>query len=304
LSTDFFSSLFQLAPAHTGTISPVDNDGMHHRFPARLHVLLASAAPVGVVLRRGPVNAVCSILWNRETDEFRIGQWVRARIYERRSDISPDGRHMIYFARSARWQSETKGSYTAVSRVPWLKAVVLFGKGDCWQGGGLFTSSSQYWLNGGCCHFLIRDSGEITSDPDFRPTEFYGGECPGVYYPRLQRDGWVLKDRLDAGLGTAMAVFEKALPNGWTLRKYAHAEAGTKAQGRGCYWDEHELEHSESHERISLPKWEWADLDGTTLVWAEDGLLKRATLDRNGLGNPKILYNFNGLEFERRTAPY
>jgi hypothetical protein len=38
-------------------------------FPARLHALLASAAPVVLVFRRGPANSVCLILWNREPDE-------------------------------------------------------------------------------------------------------------------------------------------------------------------------------------------------------------------------------------------
>lgn len=31
---------------------------MTRKFPARLHVLLASKAPLGVVFRRGPANAV------------------------------------------------------------------------------------------------------------------------------------------------------------------------------------------------------------------------------------------------------
>ena len=53
---------------------------MSATFPARLHVLLASEVPVGVVLRRGPANAVCSILWDRKKDTFETGQWLRARI--------------------------------------------------------------------------------------------------------------------------------------------------------------------------------------------------------------------------------
>jgi hypothetical protein len=236
---------------------------MPQRFPARLHVLLASQAPVGVVLRRGPSNAVCSVLWDRKRDKFQVGQWLRARIYERRSDISPDGRHLIYFARNARWASETKGTWTAISRAPWLKAEVLLGKGDCWQGGGLFTSNSRYWVNGGGCHFMIRDSQEMRPDPKFKPVAFYGGECPGVYYVRLQRDGWVLKDKLTAGLTSSFTVFEKTLPKGWILRKYAHAEVGAPP-GKGCYWDEHELEHPKLNHRFLLPKWEWADWDGKT----------------------------------------
>jgi hypothetical protein len=54
------------------------------------------------VFRRGPVNAVCTVGWNRKTDEFQLGQWLRGRIYERRADLSPDGRHLIYFARGGR----------------------------------------------------------------------------------------------------------------------------------------------------------------------------------------------------------
>jgi hypothetical protein len=104
---------------------------MATRFPARLHVLLASEARVGVVIRRGPARAVCSILWDRNSDKFETGQWLRGRIYERRADVSPDGRYMIYFAMNGRWSSKSRGSWTAVSRAPWLNAVVLWGKGDC-----------------------------------------------------------------------------------------------------------------------------------------------------------------------------
>jgi hypothetical protein len=69
-----------------------------------------------VVLRRGPANSVCSILWDRKKDKFETGQWLRARIYERRADLSPDGRHLIYFAMNGKWTSETRGSWTAISR--------------------------------------------------------------------------------------------------------------------------------------------------------------------------------------------
>lgn len=273
------------------------------RFPARLHGLLASAAPVGVVLRRGPANAVCSVLWDRENDRFQLGQWVRARIYERRADLSPDGRYLIYFARSARWQSETRGSYTAISRAPYLKAIVLLGKGDCWQGGGLFTSERRYWVNGGCCHFPIQDSDEIRPDPGFKPAALYGGECPGVYYLRLQRDGWRLVLQADTTRLNECTVFEKVLPHGWILRKYAHAQV-RPPKGKGCYWDDHELEHPGLRRIIPCPEWEWAELDGATLVWAEAGRLHRAPLDGGGPGEPRVIHDFNSMEFEARKAPY
>jgi hypothetical protein len=272
-------------------------------FLARLHVLFASAAPWAVVIRRGPSKSVCSILWDRRTDTFELGQWLRGRIYERRSDLSPDGRHLIYFAMNGRWTAETKGSWTAISRAPWLKATALFGKGDCWNGGGLFTSKTKYWINDGYGHVVLRDTSQLTRDPDYRPSGRYGGECPSVYYHRLQRDGWMLKDKLSAGVSDECTVFEKKLPKGWRLRKYAHAQVGAPV-GHGCYWDEHELEHPKQPHRIVLPKWEWAELDGETVVWAEDGRLYRAPLSKKELGPPKLLFDFNEMKFEARPAPY
>lgn len=63
----------------------------------RLSVLLASEAPVGVVFRRGPTKTFRLFIWDRAADEFRPGQWFKGRIYADQSDVSPDGRHMIYF---------------------------------------------------------------------------------------------------------------------------------------------------------------------------------------------------------------
>lgn len=269
-------------------------------FPARIHVLLARDAEVGVVLRRGPSKSVCSVLWNRKTDEFRVGQWLRGRIYERRSDLSPDGRYLIYFAMNGRWKSETSGSWTAIAKAPWLKAIVLFGKGDCWNGGGLFTSEARYWLNDGYGHRSMQSSNLVRRDARYRPPEFYGSECSGVYYLRLQRDGWVMKPAVSA---KEFAVFEKPLLHGWVLRKYAHVEIGAPP-GKGCYWDEHELEHPESGQRIDGATWEWAELDGKRLAWAEGGCLFKASVNRSGLGERKLLHDFNSMKFEALTAPY
>ena len=272
-----------------------------NKFPARLHVLLASDSKVGVVFRRGPSKSVCSVLWNRKTDEFKLGQWLRGRIYERRSDISPDGRFLIYFAMNGKWESETKGSWTAISKAPWLKAIVLLGKGDCWHGGGLFTSERKYWLNDGYGHRVIKNNSLVQRDEKYRPKENYGGECLGVYYIRLQRDGWVMK--FSDSKSDDFTIFEKILSHGWILRKYAHAQVGAPP-GKGCYWDEHELEHSESNSRIDGTNWEWADVDGKKLIWAESGCLFKSTINRKGLGDRKLLFDFNEMKFEAIQAPY
>ena len=66
--------------------------------PARLHVILAREAPKAVIFRKGPANRVCTIGWDLEHDTFTTGQWLKGRIYEYRSDLSPDGELLVYFA--------------------------------------------------------------------------------------------------------------------------------------------------------------------------------------------------------------
>ena len=268
------------------------------RFPARLHVLLAQDAPLGLVFRRGPSKSVCTFLWDLKTDRFKLGQWLRGRIYERRADLSPDGKHLIYFAMNGRWTSETGGSWTAISKAPWLKAKVLLGKGDCWHGGGLFTGDRWYWLNDGYGHKPLKTCSDYRRDPNWKADLSFGGECPGVYYVRLQRDGWTLVSTRDG-----LTVFEKPLYRGWTLRKLAHEEI-SHPPGRGCYWDEHELVHEDGRlER--RPDWEWAELDGRDLVWAEKGALRRAAVSaREVHREPKLLRDFNADRFEAIAAPY
>jgi len=210
---------------------------MIEQFPARLHVLLARDAKVGLIIRRGPSKQTATFLWDRKRDTVTLGQWLKGRIYERRSDLSPDGKHLIYFAMNGYWKSESKGSWTAVSRAPYLKALAFYPKGDCWNGGGLWTTQSTYWLNESYIeHKTGHESPVIKRDDQFFPQEHYGAECTGVYYLRLIRDGWRhLGQEGDAD------IFEKYVSKGWTLRKIAHAQIN-HPPGKGCYWDEHALE--------------------------------------------------------------
>jgi hypothetical protein len=55
---------------------------------------------------------------------------------------------------------------------------------------------------------------------------------------------------------------------------------------------------------LDLPTWEWADVDGSRLVWAEHGQLFAGRLDGKGLKNVERLFDTNRLEFEKLVAPY
>jgi len=276
---------------------------MNTTFPARLHVLLTQQSDLGVVIRRGPSKWVCTLLWDRRNDEFQPGQWLKGRIYERRSDLSPDGKYLIYFAMNGKWQAETRGAWTAISQAPYLKALALFAKGDCWHGGGLFTGRETYWLNDGYGHKALFSSPTLRRDTTYAPTGGYGSECLSVYYPRLLRDGWKPLESEKIGKQNRLYLFEKPCGAGWVLRKIAHASI-EHPPGKGCYWDEHVLLHPASATMIPCADWEWAEVDRERLVWASRGQLFAGTLRHGALHAPKLLYDFNSMQFEPIQAPY
>jgi len=272
--------------------------------PPRLHVLLARDSKSAVVIRRGPTRHTAVIGWDRESDRFALGQWLYGRIYERRSDLSPDGRHLIYFAMNGRWDSAAKGSWTAISQAPYLRALTLFAKGDCWNGGGLFLSAKKYWLNDGCGHEQQLDRARLSQSQTYPWHESYGGECEGVYFIRLQRDGWLMKhSALDTALGGRTTVFEKRISGHWWLRKLAHATVHHPV-GRSVYYDEHELFNARNGEVLRRPGWEWADIDAGRLVWAQGGRIFAGQVAAGGLHGERELADFNGMVFEKLEAPY
>jgi len=159
----------------------------------RLALLQAQHAPVAVIFRRGPSKWVEIIRWDTAHDRFDRGHWFHGRIYEKRCDLSPDGELLVYFASKFTGRTVKNKEYTyawtAVSRAPWLSALALWPKGDCWWGGGLFLSERTLWLN--------HRPAEATPHPDHLPKKLKvvpnpdaHGENEPIYRRRLERDGW------------------------------------------------------------------------------------------------------------------
>jgi hypothetical protein len=167
----------------------------------------------------------------------------------------------------------------------------------------LWTDKNRYWVNDGHGHSVLRNTREVRRDKRFKPSEDYGGECLGVYYPRLLRDGWRLTRRVSVSQWKDEDVFEKELDHGWLLRKIAHAEVDSP-DGKGCYWDEHQLAHLQSGAEIDCPDWEWAELDNKRLVWASGGKLFSGIVKPTGLVEETELDDFNPMRFEPIEAPY
>lgn len=110
----------------------------------KLDIFFARRSSKAAILRRGPKRHVRLILWDRDTDDFEDGQWLKARIYPECCDLSPDGRHFLFFARDERPHRREMTAWTAISCPPWLTALALFPGKYLWSGGGFFLDESRY----------------------------------------------------------------------------------------------------------------------------------------------------------------
>ena len=110
----------------------------------RIYCIAATQAPVLAVFRRGPTSWSHVGRWDLASGRYEPGAWLGGRIFPRRSDLSPDGALLCYFAHkpSATW--EHGEAYIAVSKLPWLTALHAFRTCGTWTRGYHFTE------DGGC----------------------------------------------------------------------------------------------------------------------------------------------------------
>ncbi|MBE9556830.1 MAG: hypothetical protein IMF08_08235 [Proteobacteria bacterium] len=274
---------------------------------ARLFVIRAREAPMAAIIRRGPSKQVRLIAWNTESDTFDGGQWLKGRIYERRCDLSPDGRYFIYFA--ANHKAPTY-SWTAISRLPYLTALAFWPKFDCWEGGGLFEDARNIWLND-----ELSDAREEMKDlpegMNLRGKGF-GGEDDPIYNLRLLRDGWTMmqpgkyvhvpgaeRGPIDYSFPyDPPQIWERANAAGNRLRMVIHGK-GEKSGD----WNvvSHEIVTPDG-EIVDFGRTDWADWDRNgDLLYAKDGKLFRLSPGTRGRFDPdssREIADFNGDRFQ------
>jgi hypothetical protein len=85
--------------------------------------------------------------WDRATDTFTGGQWLKKSVYAMDSRLSPDGRHFIYSVHDANPDTRATNHYTVLSRVPWFTALALFPHGAGQRSGGYFLDNTLYRIN-------------------------------------------------------------------------------------------------------------------------------------------------------------
>lgn len=262
----------------------------------RLFVYLAREAPVGVVLRRGPSAWTRLSFWHIDTDTFEHGQWFRGRVYERRSDLSPDGSLFVYFARKSGSRVPAEDTWVAVSRPPWFTALALWFVGGTYWPGGFFPARHSLFVGGPTGRPDQGDLPEwltLTNDIAYRSRSNNWTERT-VYFSRLLRDGWTAVPGAEA----ERARWERHSPNGGaTLVMLPKSDRDYRAHG-GPHVVEYAVRSDAGVERLG--RLTWADWDQRgRLILARDGRLEQWLRP----GEVGLLEDFNRQRPEAAPSP-
>jgi hypothetical protein len=236
----------------------------------RLFGVPARDVPVVAVIRRGP-SSWCQLgRWTVGAEPtYESGSWLRATVYPQRCALSPDGRWLSYFALGgpARWAAG--GTYVAVSRLPWARALAAWGTGGTWTLGAEFRDDRSVWEVG--------DPDE--GDPAALRERYGLGWVRPVTYAAERRAGWVESP--------SSPPYDPA--DVWEIRRASHIVMQRPRPGghevlsvRGAlaaYRSGDARRHGPPDYRLDdepLPGVQWADWspDGDLLVATADGRLQ------------------------------
>jgi hypothetical protein len=253
---------------------------------AKNFVLIPTKSHKALVIRRGPAKQVGVFLWDLKSDEIKGYQWLKGRIYEYFSDLSPDGKYFLY---SANKKGE---SYTALSRAPWIKALSLW-RNVGGYGGGVLNSNDSYMLFDGSETYNTYRTKALSGVSRNRELLEHG-----VYPARLLRNGWSLIEKTEEYL-----KFSKELGKSKSIIKTWHNWTPSTPNGTPSFWESHQLVFD--NECIQKDSWEWCEVYRNQLLWSERGCIYRSLKsDIFKIKAPKLVHDFNHESFVERLAPY
>jgi hypothetical protein len=272
------------------------------RSPCRLFVYLARKAPVAVVLRRGPTDWARLSVWRTDLDTFDHGQWIKGRIYERRSDVSSDGSLFAAFVRQSGGgrpgQQPRADSWVAISRPPYFTALALWFVGGTYHTGAFFPDDGSFWAGFGSAPPDIGKTPPWLKMTPPKEISYVDGTAEWtdrtVHFNRLLRDGWTRIENETSR--TKWLRTHPALP--MTLAMSQRFESFQNYGGP--YVVEYTVRSQPDNAEISLGTPSWADWDQQgRLILARHGQLLAWSVDRG----EQIIADFNDQAPDPAAAP-
>jgi hypothetical protein len=267
---------------------------MKRKAPPRIYCIPATKAPVVAVFRRGPSDWSHVGRWDLIQEQYEPGAWLHGRIFPRRSDLSPDGRFLVYFAHKPGVTWEHGETYVGLSKLPWLTALHAFGTCGTWTRGYYFTQ------DGGC------DDAEDAK----LPIPYGLRSSPVVQFVNERRNGWEEspgsppRDSADIWDQRRNARMRKRQPGG---RRVLCVESLGRAGGEFGVDQAVDglrvLYSLESDGNIEcLDNIQWADWDraGQLLVATQSGKLQVRNLDAD---RPETKFEYDLSLFDPNPTP-
>lgn len=260
----------------------------------RIYCIPATQAPVVAVFRRGPSRWSHIGRWDLAAGRYEPGGWLGGRIFPRRSDLSPDGQYLCYFAHkpSATW--EHGEAYVALSKLPWLTALHAFATCGTWTRGYYFTE----------------DGSRDNVPAETLPIPYGLRSIPMVQFANERRRGWVeeenspVRDPGDAWDVRRNARMRKPQPQGTRVLcvesvGFAGGEFGVD-QSVDRLRVRYALESNGDLELLDDLQWADWSRDGHLLVATRSGLLQIRNLGSNGVS---ILFETDLSNLEPNPTP-
>ncbi len=111
----------------------------------RIFCIADPAARLAAVIERRPRKWWRIGRWDLAHGRYEEGAWFRGTLYPQRCDLSRDGRWLSYFAFKYESDWPASSTYTAISRLPWLKALAAWREAGTWSRGLHFVDDPEVW---------------------------------------------------------------------------------------------------------------------------------------------------------------
>src|SRR5262245_52196458 len=147
---------------------------------SRSHLIAAKSAPVMVILQRKRAKLFHVITVGTDDHSISEGSWFRGMIYAIDSDISFDGKFLVYRARGT-----SRDTWSGICRLPWLKTLVHVE--TPLTGGGYFSGPQDLKTHGWDYSEKIFSSDDVQFTIERDPKRHFGSDS-AVIFARFERD--------------------------------------------------------------------------------------------------------------------
>ncbi len=210
---------------------------------------------VFIYRKTNKINYLIRMDYYKNNEKLHLGSRFYGRFYPSRCDISPDGRHFLYFAmgHSKKYQKNFP-AWTAICSPPQITAQFLLGHYDTWGGGGAFLSENKIFINNTGAEPLSNEKFNryrIKNKDNIQETDF------------KRDDGWRITETQQVSANSFPPKFiEKTTKNITIKKKYEYHELYGKGKNRGEFdMYSYTFINNNTKDETEIPICQWADFD-------------------------------------------